>query len=141
MRRILLVLLVLACSAQQVMAQNTPLSASPAELSAGKRDTLRAIGNLFERRRKSGKRWTYVGVVGVLAMVRALTSTRSDGSSLNAGGAAIIAGAFVGVPAAASLGNLLVYSEEHEDEVDRAYRAGQPLPKRIRHRLKKKDFE
>lgn len=123
------------------MAQTTPQPAPLTELSVGKRDTLRAISNLFERRRKGGKRWAYIGGVGLLTMVRALTSTRSDGSSLDPGGAAIIAGAFVGVPAAASLGNLLGYSEKRENEVDRIYRSGQPLPKTIQHRLKKKDFE
>ena len=139
MRKILLGILVITCFTQQVMAQN--VSAPPSELSVGKRDTLRAIGNLFERRRKGGKRWAYVGIVGVLTMARALTSTRSDGSTLDASGAAIIAGAFVGIPAVASLGNLIGYSEKREEDADRAYRSGQPLPKRLRHRLKKKDFE
>ena len=146
-KSILCLLLVLAIW-QPAFAQNTPAPA-PTELSVGKRDTLSAISNLFDRRRKGGKRWAYVGVAGGLAMVRALTASpttnssygsTSTASSSNASGLALIAGVFVGIPAAASIGNLVRYSEKREAAVDRAYRSGQPLPNDIRHRLKKKDF-
>ena len=133
---------------QPAFAQTTPAPA-PTELSAGRRDTLNAISNLFDRRRKGGKRWAYVGVAGGLAMVRALTAapetnnsygSTSTASSSDASGLALIAGVFLGVPAAASIGNLVRYSEKREEAVARAYRSGQPLPNDIRRRLKKKDF-
>ena len=82
-------------------------------------------------------------------MVRALTAapktnnsygSTSTASSSDASGLALIAGVFLGIPAAASIGNLVRYSEKREETVDRAYRSGQPLPNDIRRRLKKKDF-
>ena len=133
---------------QPAFAQTAP-APTPTELSAGRRDTLNAISNLFDRRRKGGKRWAYVAVAGGLAMVRALTTSPRTNSSYgstatmsssDASGLALIAGLFLGVPAAASIGNLVRYSEKREEAVGRAYRAGQPLPNDICHRLKKKDF-
>lgn len=141
--------------AQHAIAQTTPapVSASapaPVELSAGRRDTLAAISNMFERRRTGGKRWAYVGLGGAAALVRVLTASNSSSSTgsygapthdtYDSGGAALIGGLFVGLPAIISIGNLATFSEKHEEEIDQAYRSGQSLPATIRRRLKKKDF-
>ena len=74
-------------------------------------------------------------------MARVLTAPNANDGSTNAGGLALIAGVFVGVPIAVSIVNLTAYSEAHEEEVERIYRSGQPLPKIIRQRMKKKDLE
>lgn len=119
------------------------------ELGAGQRDTLAAVANLFERRRTGAKRWAYVGVGGAAALVRVLTASRttttpyggSSTESVNGGAVALIGGLLVGVPAAIWIGNIAAFSEKREQEVDRAYRAGQLLPKNIRRQLKKKDFQ
>ena len=104
-------------------------------------DTLRAIGNLFERRRKGGQKWAYASGASILAMVRILTSTPKNGTQTDAGEVAAITGIMVGISTGISIGNLTAYSEKKEAAVDQAFRSGQPLPKRIRQRLKKKDFE
>ncbi|MBJ6110678.1 hypothetical protein JAO73_16765 [Hymenobacter sp. BT523] len=118
----------------------TPLT--PAQLQENARaDTLRAISRLFERRRKGGKIWTYVGVSGALALVRALTAPSTNGNSVDGGGVAVLAGGFVVAPVVLGVLNLSAYSEAREAEVDQLYRAGRPLPKKIRQRLKKKDLE
>jgi hypothetical protein len=115
---------------------------TPAQVQDNARaDTLRAIARLFERRRKGGKVWAYVGVSGALALVRALTSNSSNGGSVDGGGVAVLTGAFVVLPVAVSIANFAAYSEVHEEEVERIYRSGQPLPKKIRQRLKRKDLE
>lgn len=115
---------------------------TPAQVQDNARaDTLRAIARLFERRRRGGKVWTYVGVSGALALVRALTSNSSDGGSVDGGGVAVLTGGFVVLPVAVGIANLSAYNETHEEEVERTYRSGQPLPKKIRQRLKRKDLE
>ena len=128
--------------AKDIYAPNpaTPLTAAQLQETA-RADTLRAIDRMFERRRRGGKIWAYVGVSGALALVRALISPPSNGNSLDGGGTAVLAGAFIGAPVAISLLNLSAYNEAREEEVDRRYRAGQPLPKKIRQRIKRKDLE
>jgi hypothetical protein len=125
--------------AKDIYSSNSATALTAAQLLENAHaDTLRAIDRLFERRRKGGKIWAYVGVSGALALVRALTS---DGSKADGGGVALLAGAFVGAPAVFSILNLSTYSEAHEEAVDRLYRSGQPLPKKIRQRIKRKDLE
>lgn len=157
MLKTLFSLLFVATLAQQAVAQTTPATApasvsapAPIEISAGRRDTLAAISNLYERRRTGGKRWAYVGVAGLAALVRVLTASSSSTSTssygppthdtVNGGAAAAIGGLFVGLPAIIGIGNLAAFSEKNEQEVDRAYRSGQPLPAATRRQLKKKDF-
>lgn len=128
----------------------TPATPAPStlELSAGRRDTLGAVANLYERRRKGGRTWIYIGLGGSLAFVRALSGTSTDTNSPvgtvrtrpNTGGLALVFGTFVGIPAAIGIGKVSRFSEAKENEVDRAYRSGQPLPRSISRRLAKKDF-
>lgn len=127
--------------AKDIYSSGSAAPLTPAQLQENARaDTLRAIARLFERRRKGGKIWAYVGVSGALALVRTLTSS-SNGNTVDGGGVAVLAGAFVGLPVAVSIVNFSAYSEAHEAAVDRAYRSGRPLPNRIRQRMKRKDLE
>jgi len=124
----------------------------PPELRPGQQDTLRAVSNLFERRRKGGRTWTYTALGGVLAMVRVLTAASksttvgsgpyavSTSTEVDAGGVAVIAGLFVGVPVAVGVGKLTRFSEKQEAAVTQAYQGGQPLPNSIRRRLSPADF-
>jgi hypothetical protein len=115
---------------------------TPAEVAAtAHADTLRAINRMFERRRKGGRRWNYLGLAGSLSLVRALASPNIDGDKVNAGNLAILVGAFVAAPVAIGVTNLVTYSEAHETEVENAYSSGKPLPKKIRQRIKKKDLQ
>ncbi|QKG55600.1 hypothetical protein GKZ68_02475 [Hymenobacter sp. BRD128] len=115
---------------------------TPAQLAnAARADTLRAINRLFERRRKGGRRWNYLGLASSLSLVRLLARPDNNDTNVNGGGLAIIAGAFIAAPVAIGITNLVAYSEAHETEVENAYRAGKPLPKKIRQRIKKKDLQ
>lgn len=125
-----------------------PAATTPVvELSAGRRDTLGAISSLYERKRKAGKVWSGIAVGGGLALLRVLTAdnTKTIGSTqvkdeTDASGVAVIGALFVGLPVVIGLTNLAQFSEEKENEVDRAYRSGKPLPRNIARSLRKKDF-
>ncbi|NVO85952.1 hypothetical protein [Hymenobacter terrestris] len=104
-------------------------------------DTLRAISRLFERRRRGGGAWVGGGLSSVLTLALSLSSPNSDAGSVSAGGIAALVGLFVAAPVAIGSVNLAAYKKEREEEVTRAYQAGQPLPKKIRSRLKKKDLQ
>jgi hypothetical protein len=104
---------------------------------------------MYERRRKGGKKWGYVGLGGALALLRVATAGSSSSpspygtptqNSVDGSAVALIGGLFVGVPAIIGIGNLVSFSEEREQKVDQAYRSGQPLPASVRRQLKKKDF-
>jgi hypothetical protein len=103
-------------------------------------DTLRAIARLFERHRRTGRAWNYASLSGVLAMARVLTAP-NNGGSVSAGGVAAGAGVGIGLPLIIGIAHLTAYNEKREDEVERQYRAGQPLPKKIRRHLQKKDLQ
>lgn len=129
-------------SAPGIRPAAVALGLTPAQVAeAAHADTLRAINRLFERRRKGGKRWNYLGLAGILSMTRALASPNIDGDKVNAGNLAILVGAFVAAPVAIGVTNLVTYNEAHESEIENAYRSGKPLPKRIRQRIKKKDLQ
>lgn len=117
------------------------------ELSQGRRDTLGAIGSMYQRHRRGGKVWLGIGAGGLLALARVLaspntttingvqTSSEVDGSAV-----AVVGGLFVGLPAIIGVAKVTGFSEAKENEVDRAYRSGQPLPRSVARKLKKKDF-
>ena len=142
------------CHPGHAQTTPSPAAAAPAELSAGRRDTLAAIGKMYARRRAGAKSWGYVGAGGLLALVRVATAGSSTGSSTgssygapstsssaNGGAIAVVGGVFVGIPAIIAISKLVRFSEEHEQEVDRAYRSGQPLPAAVGRQLNKKDFQ
>ncbi|MDO7877238.1 hypothetical protein Q5H93_21005 [Hymenobacter sp. ASUV-10] len=106
-------------------------------------DTLRAITRLFERHQRNGKAWAYAGGTGgTLALARlALGTSTANSRPVTAGGLAVGAGVGIVLPLAISLYHFTAYSEEKQDEAERNYRAGQPLPKAIRRHLRKKDLQ
>lgn len=129
-------------SAPDIRPPSVALGLTPAQVAeAARADTLRAINRLFARRRKGGKTWNYLGLAGSLSLVRLLARPDNNDTSVDGGGVAILAGAFIAAPVAIGITNLVAYSEAHESEVENAYRAGKPLPKRIRQRIKKKDLQ
>ncbi|TVT38511.1 hypothetical protein FNT36_20215 [Hymenobacter setariae] len=129
-------------SAPGIRPAAVALGLTPAQVAeAARADTLRAINRLFERRRKGGKRWNYLGLAGILSMTRALASPSIDGSHVDGGSLAILVGGFVAAPVAIGVTNLVTYNEARESEIENAYRSGKPLPKRIRQRIKKKDLQ
>jgi hypothetical protein len=104
-------------------------------------DTLRAINRLFARRRRGGHIWNYLALSGALGLTRALVTGPNNGEKVDGSGIAILAGGFIAAPIAIGVVNLTTYSETHEAEIENTYRAGKPLPKRIRQRIKKKDLQ
>gem|GEM_PF-5943249 len=129
-------------SAPGIRPAAVALGLTPAQVAeSAHADTLRAINRLFERRRKGGKRWNYLGLAGILSLSRALASPSIDGSRVDGGSLAILIGGFVAAPVAIGVTNLLTYNEAHESEIENAYRSGKPLPKKIRQRIKKKDLQ
>ncbi|MGI4822159.1 MAG: hypothetical protein ACRYFV_13195 [Janthinobacterium lividum] len=129
-------------SAPGIRPAAVALGLTPAQVAeAAHADTLRAINRLFERRRKGGRTWNYLGLAGSLSLVRALTSSSSNGNTVDGGSLAILAGAFIAAPVAIGVTNLVTYNETHESEIENLYRSGKPLPKKIRQRIKKKDLQ
>jgi hypothetical protein len=129
-------------SAPGIRPAAVALGLTPAQVAeAAHADTLRAINRLFERRRKGGKRWNYLGLAGILSMTRALASPSIDGDKVDGGSLAILIGGFVAAPVAIGVTNLVTYNEARESEIENAYRSGKPLPKKIRQRIKKKDLQ
>lgn len=110
----------------------------PGELSVGRRDTLKAIGNMYDRRRRGGNRWIILGVAFAGAITRGVLA---GGTGNNATGVALTYGVFGGIPAAIGIGKKIRFNENKENEADRAYRSGGALPRSISRRLKSKDFE
>jgi hypothetical protein len=150
----LLLLFLVSLLSFTIQAQTTPPSTSaPAqattartELTTGRRDTLRAVRNLFERRRAGGRRWLYVTGGGVLAMTRAIISSNSTTNGVRtrevAGSEIATAfGLLVGLPAAIGVGKLVRFSDKREEAITVPYTTGQRLPRGIARRLRKKDFE
>ena len=102
---------------------------------------------------REAKAGGYVGLGGLLALVRVATAGSAGSGSSSSYGApaarnaadggaiALVGGVFVGIPAIIALRKLSTFSEQREQQVDRAYRAGQPLPAAVRRRLKKKNFQ
>ena len=115
---------------------------TPTQLAeAAHADTLRAINRMFARRRKGGHIWNYLALSGALGLTRALVTGPNNGEKVDGSSLAILAGGFIAAPIAIGVVNLTTYSETHEAEVENSYRAGKPLPKRIRQRIKKKDLQ
>lgn len=128
--------------AKDIAPSNATALLTPAQLQErAHADTLRAIARLFERRRKGGKVWTYVGLSGALAMVRILISGSSDNNSVDGGGVAAVAVGGIGVPVVVGVLNLTAYNEARQEDVERTFSAGKPLPRKIRLRLKRKDLQ
>jgi hypothetical protein len=146
MQKLVLFLLFSFCFATTVLAQQRP-ALGHTEPTAGRRDTLRAVRNLFERRRAGGRRWLYVTGGGVLAVTRALISSNSTTSGVQTtsevGGSEVATafGLLVGLPAAIGVGKLVRFSDKREEAITVPYTIGQPLPRPIARRLRRKDFE
>lgn len=129
-------------SAPNIRPAAVALALTPAQVAeAAHADTLRAINRLFARRRKGGHLWNYLALSGALGLTRALVTGPNNGDKVDGGGIAILAGGFIAAPIAIGVINLTTYSEMHQAEVENAYRAGKPLPKRIGRRIKKKDLQ
>jgi hypothetical protein len=123
MQKLVLFLLFNFCFATTVLAQQQP-ALGRAEPTAGRRDTLRAVRNLFERRRANS---TTNGV---------RTTSEVGGSEV-----ATAFGLLVGLPAAIGVGKLVRFSDKREEAITVPYTIGQPLPRYIARRLRRKDFE
>lgn len=90
---------------------------------------------------RGGQRWNYLGLAGSLSLARVLISSPNNGEKVDGGSIVLLAGAFIAAPIAIGVVNLAAYSEAHEIEVENIYRAGKPLPQKIRQRIKKKDLQ
>jgi hypothetical protein len=149
-----LLVLLLGLWSLAATAQTTPPPATPApsatspELRLGQRDTLAALDNLFQRRRRGGKVWLGIGVGGLLAVLQVAAnpnSTSTNGvrtsTSPNGGAVAVVGLLFVGIPAAVGISKLANFSEPKAAELSRAYRNGKPLPRALTRQLLPEDFK
>ena len=149
-----LLLLLLSLALHPVAAQN-PVTGEPLASQQLKQrlraqflhnDTAQAIITLYSRRQAGGVSWIVGSVTGGLAS--ALTnrtsvqpspyytpSTPDTGSRL--GVAALVIVPLVGY----GVGKLVHYSNAHLNQVLTAYAAGQPLPRSLRRKLKKRFFQ
>ena len=142
----LLVSFVAAAQTVPVISPSPALPASSA-LSVGKGDTLRAMNNLFARRRQSGLTWMLVtaGGLGLLARAAANPDTRTVNgvivsSEPNTGAMAVIAVGLVGVPALLGVGKLVRFSHGKQQAAEQTIRSGQRLPRYVSRRLRRKYF-
>ena len=145
----LVALLVPFVAPAQTVPVTTPSMASPvpSALSVGKSDTLRAMNNLFARRRQGGLTWMLVtaGGLGALARAAANPDTRTVNgvvvsSDPNTRAMVAIAGGLVGVPALLGVGKLVRFSHGKQQAAEQAIRSGKPLPHYISRRLRHKYF-
>jgi Protein of unknown function (DUF2846) len=118
-------------------------------------DTVRALTNLFERKRKGGTtRAVVFGVLGVASLVGTLsykesTVTVNQGSSGSqvipvSSGPPVGNYVFVGFCAIMTFSGVSQtnnFSAENLDMLVNDYKAGKPLPQKIKRFLKKKDFK
>ena len=108
-----------------------------------KNDTAQAIINLYGRRQAGGASWM---VSGALAAARLATSGGStttvngmvvDQQSTNIGAILLATTPVLGY----GLSKMLRYSNGHLEQQLTAYGAGQPLPRNLRRKLKKRFFD
>jgi Protein of unknown function (DUF2846) len=118
-------------------------------------DTVRALSNLFERKRKGGTaRAVVFGVLGVASLVGTLsykesTVTINQGSSGTqvipvSSGPPVGNYVFVGFCAIMTFSGISQtnnFSAENLELVVNDYKAGKPLPQKVKRFLKKKDFK
>ncbi|MBJ6142112.1 hypothetical protein [Hymenobacter sp. BT559] len=86
---------------------------------------------------------------GVLAVTRQLissaSSTTTNGirttSEAKGSEVATVFSLIVGLPAAIGVGKLVRFSDKREEAITVPYTTGQPLPRYIARRLRRKDFE
>lgn len=150
-----LLLLVSSLFFADVLAQTRPPApAAPLVaarvVSMGHRDTVAAVNQLFERRRRGGRRWMLVAIAGGTAAVLSIRGTNSTtntpagpittSTGLAGGAAALTLLAYTGIPAVVGVSKLSRFDERHQQAVIKFYNAGQPLPRYIGQRLRRKDL-
>lgn len=108
-------------------------------------DTAQAIITLYGRRQAGGVSWVIAALLSAVRLGTASSNTApsyggyssgsTDGSG-NLGAALLIATPIV----AYGVGKVLHYSNGHLEQVLTAYAAGQPLPRSLRRKLKRRFF-
>ena len=94
-----------------------------------KKDTVRALSNLFERKRKGGK------TRGVIFLIWGV-------AGLAAGDPAVLPGVVtVGVISATGFSQASKYKAENLAPLVKDYQSGKPLPPKIKKKFKEKDFK
>lgn len=93
-----------------------------------KNDTIRALANLFERKRKGGNAR---GIVFLIFSIGALSTTDAE---------AIPAVAIFGTISITGFAQAGKYNGEKLDKVVKDYQDGQPIPDKIKSKFKEKDF-
>ena len=147
-----LLIILIGLLSSTAIAQTTPSPTPPRPRPAagystqGRNDTLQAVSHLFGRRRRGGTVWLIFSGLGALTALRAAAGTTTNTvagpitSRPNAAGVAIIFAVYAGIPGGIGAGKLSRFSMTNENEVLSNYRSGQPLPREISRRLRRKDF-
>lgn len=142
-------LLTLWAGTALAQAPGLPAPAAPlrSTFSVGKQDTMRALGNMFERRRRAGKIWLGVGAAGGLAALRVATITPKPSSPYappphdNSAAAAIVGAVVGGIPLIIGIAKLAGASQRTEDDVVYDYAHGGKVPWGVAHHLRHRDFD
>lgn len=96
-------------------------------------DTLRALNNLFERKRKGGK--TLATIFGVYS-VAAIAAIAGSGDAAS-GAPALVVGVALIITGASKAKR---FNDVALDTIQEEYKAGKPLPPKIKAKFKAKDF-
>lgn len=124
---------------QELMKLNPALAATikddVVQMGEQQKDTVRAVNNLFSRKRKGGtSRALWFGMFGVASLVGTVSSDSPDPGNY------IFIG-LCGIMAGTGMGNASRYDQYHLEPVLQAYTHGAGLPAQVRSKLRKKDFK
>lgn len=124
---------------QELMKLNPALAAiikdDVVQIGEQQKDTVRALNNLFTRKRKGGtSRALWFGMFGLASLVGTVSSDSPDPGNY------IFIG-LCGIMAGTGLGNASRFDHNHLEPVLQAYTHGAGLPASVRSKLRKKDFK
>jgi hypothetical protein len=153
MQKFLVVISLLLATTLSVYAQQPATPTAPSVnpfASTAHADTVRAVHQLFRKRRIGGIVWSAIGGAAAIQVLAAsVSSSNSSGTysssgnysrssnSSNAGGTAVGILVFGGIPAGIGIGKLSRFSSSHERAIIASYEQGQALPHYVKRRLRK----
>ncbi|MBL7855538.1 MAG: hypothetical protein JNL17_14140 [Cyclobacteriaceae bacterium] len=131
MNRLIIMLLCMCCLAPAAQAQST----GSAPVSYQKSDTIRALSNLYQRKRKGGTARAIVfGLLGLTAIIN--TANAEGGGD---GGAYIMIG-FSAAMVGTGIAQTNKYNALNLEQTVHSYKSGTPLPATLKKKFKQKDF-
>ncbi|MCR5887306.1 hypothetical protein LRS06_05830 [Hymenobacter sp. J193] len=124
--------------------QSASSPSPPPRLSPLQQDTVRALNNMYNTRRRAGKIWLGIAASSSLVFVRVLTETRTtpNGPVVKEQpvGLYLVFAAISGGLATVAINKLAGTSKARQQEVSDTYFTTLKMPNSVRRRIKKKYF-